>query len=225
MSQKGWRAEVVGGVLEVDGRQECKVERAGANGGCRGLWFNPSATRAPQLVKIYCTNQIRQLKYPVTLTSFGNPCCKRFITRKMFISHCFLTDFPPLSHRILKRHFFETSNMIFIWLELLFPSTSCIWQTRQNHFRSPPPAFVHSASVFSPSLVTAWHLDKCVTVRSVNNGSMMSPYTICRPWTVSLRQTGRKDGTTKCCAVYFWREDKQDSPGSSPKSDKSMGES
>lgn len=62
----------------------------------------------------------------------------------MFISHCFLTDFPPLSPRILKRHFFETSNMIFIWLELLFPSTSCIWQTRQNHFRSPPPAFVHS---------------------------------------------------------------------------------
>lgn len=63
MSQKGWRAEVVGGVLEVDGRQECKVERAGANGGCRGLWFNPSATRAPQLVKniLYKSNQADQV--------------------------------------------------------------------------------------------------------------------------------------------------------------------
>lgn len=98
-----------------------------------------------------------------------------------------------------------------------------------GYLRSPPLAIilacVRCASVFSPSLVIAWHFDKCVTVKSVNNGSIMNPYTICWQWTASLRQTERKEETTKWCAVYFRRYDKLNSLGSSAAISKSMNES
>ena len=132
------------------------------------------------------------------------------------VSLCFLADFPPLSLRFLKMHFLKRK----IWFLLdwsFFFHQQVVFDRRDKITSDLPRLRSYTLRACScRSLVTAWHLDKCVTVRSVNIGSMMSPYTICRPWTVSLRQTERQDGTTKCCAVFFWREDKQNSPGSSP---------
>lgn len=121
------------------------------------------------------------------------------------MSYCNFTDFPPLSLSYLEMYLLNVKNDFYLiyaafHLEVVYDRRDEILQSL-GYFGSPPPAFllVHVCALrvcLSPSLVTAWHLDKCVTVKSVNNGSMMNPYTIC--WCLSNRQRekkGRPNGT------------------------------